>query len=147
MKKIQKIGFLFVLMLTCLVLVSCNTVKASDLIGVLMIEQEEGYVAEDFFVIGELKSGGETYPVTWTTDNDCLTVSSEKNAAGYYTVVVSRPEDEMQQVTLTATLTVAKVDPIISVTVKNIQVGNGAVVNVKLANNVKCCRIFKYNED
>ena len=108
MKKILNYGFLFILTLMCLVLVSCDNTKAEDVIKSLMIEQQEGYVAEDFFVIGEIKSGDEAYPVTWTSDNACLTVSSEKNAAGYYTVFVNRPEDGMQEVKLTATLTVDK---------------------------------------
>ena len=108
MKKILNYGFLFILTLMCLVLVSCEKTKAEDLIKNLMIEQQEGYVAQDFFVIGELKSGDKAYPVTWTADNACLTVSSEKNAAGYYTVFVNRPEDGMQEVKLTATLTVGK---------------------------------------
>ena len=37
------------------------------------------------------------------SDNACLSVSETKNETGYYTVKVTRPEDEAQTITLTAT--------------------------------------------
>ena len=107
MKKILNYCFLFVLTLFTFALAACDDVKAEDLMQNLIVEQQEGYVDADFFVVGQLKSGDKTYPLTWTSDNACLTVSSEANAAGYYTVHVTRPDNAAVEVKLTATLTVS----------------------------------------
>ena len=109
MKKILNYCFLFVLMfLATLGLTACeDEVSAEALMKNLIVEQQEGYVDADFFVVGALKSGETTYPITWTTNNSCLTVSSETNTAGYYTVHVTRPDNAMIEVTLTATLTIS----------------------------------------
>ena len=109
MKKILNYCFLFVLMfLATLGLTACEEeVSAESLMQNLIVEQQEGYVDADFFVVGQLKSGDTAYPLTWTTNNSCLTVSSEMNAAGYYTVHVTRPDNAMIEVILTATLSIS----------------------------------------
>lgn len=108
MKKILNYGFLFVLALMSLVLVSCDSVSAQDVVNKVIIEQEEGYVDKAFYVIGQVKHNEETYEVKWTSDNDALKVSDSKNTDGYYTISVVRPEDEMQEVKLTATVEISK---------------------------------------
>ena len=103
MKKILSYVFLFCL--TLCVLVSCKSVDASNLIKTLLVEQDS-YVDADFYVVGEIKSGDEVYPLTWESDNACLAVSESRNEAGYYTIKVTRPETEAQTIKLTATLSI-----------------------------------------
>jgi len=107
MRKILNYGFLFILAVMSLVLVSCDKVKASDLVNSILVDQDS-YVDADFFVIGEMKYEDEVYPITWTSSDACLTVSETKNELGYYTVKVTRPEDADKTITLTATLTISK---------------------------------------
>ena len=84
-----------------------EVISAEDAIKVLLVEQE-AYVSGDFTVTGSLFYKGTSYPLSWASDNACLSVSENVNENGNYTISVTRPELEKQTATLTATLVVGE---------------------------------------
>ena len=61
----------------------------------------------DYDVVGKIVIGESTFTVTWTTDNESITVK-ESNKAGFYTIDLPAKNDEAVDYKLTATIADAK---------------------------------------
>ena len=106
MKKILSLFFVLTLSLISLVtLTACDKTKAEDLLRTFLIEEDGKNVKENFSVPAELTSGEETYELTWSSNNQNLTIGEkvDKN----YVVNVARPAQD-EAATLTVTLKLSK---------------------------------------
>ncbi len=112
MKKVKKIIFAAILSLSAVfLLVACKSkVKAADLLSSFLLEQDNTEVTANFSVQSQLKKGEETYPLTWTSsDPDHVAISAEENTENStYDVIITRPENEEIEVTLTVKLFIKK---------------------------------------
>ncbi len=82
------------------------SVNASDILKNLIIEADKTEISADLALPSEMGDGENTYPLTWTSNNNSVVIGDIVN--GYYSAKVTKPESERQTVTLTATLTVAE---------------------------------------
>ena len=106
MKKFLSMISTFVLTVLCVLgLAACSDgVKAEDLLNNIIIPNEGSAVTKNFGVPGKLKKKDKEYSLTWTSNNDCLKVAQEIDDKNQFIISVVRPEDERQEVTLTATV-------------------------------------------
>ena len=103
MKKIlSRVFACFLVVLGLASLASCG--KDEELLNLVIVQEANGVVSEDFTVISELVRGEETYPITWTSDSENLVVSETANEDKTYTIKVVRPDDATVTAKLTATL-------------------------------------------
>ena len=122
MKKIIRLFVLaFALTFATLTFASCQDNKqekvAEQAIKLLLVEQDP--VVEANFTVGGLVSyKGVSYQVTWSSNNECLTIGdrvSNKDETGtevaaHYVVTATRPETGNVDVTLTATINAGEGD-------------------------------------
>lgn len=122
MKKIIRLFVLaFALTFATLTFASCQDNKqekvAEQAIKLLLVEQDP--VVESNFTVGGLVSyKGVSYQVTWSSNNECLTIgdrvsNKDENGAeiaAHYVVTATRPETGNVDVTLTATINAGEGD-------------------------------------
>ncbi|MGM9968800.1 MAG: OB-fold nucleic acid binding domain-containing protein [Anaeroplasma sp.] len=92
------------------ILASCSkdSVKAEDLLATLIIDGANTDITEDFGVPSQIVRGEDTYPLTWESNSEYLTVSEAADENNLYIISVNRPADEQKEVALTVTLEVSQ---------------------------------------
>ena len=83
-------------------LASCRNKKAEEILNLLIVQEANGVVSEDFKVISEIARGEEIYQISWTSDSANLVVSETVNDDKTYTIKVVRPESTQVTAKLTA---------------------------------------------
>jgi hypothetical protein len=85
-------------------LASCRNKKAEEILNLVIVQEANGVVSEDFKVISEIARGEEIYQISWTSDSANLVVSETVNDDKTYTIKVVRPESTQVTAKLTAKL-------------------------------------------